>query len=474
LIRRTWLLLPLLPVLACASLPFRAKPVWEQPPPPVKDAPVVPLEALHRAELENGLRILVLEDHRLPRMALTLTVRRGEASLPPSQAGLASFTAEVMKRGAGQRDALALASAVDEIGATLGVSAGWDSMGVGVAGLSRDEERLFSILSDVALRPRFDPREAQRARSERLNQLQAAQDDPATLVSWYGAKALYPGHRYGAPAEGTPESVARFDAAQARDLHRRYFVPNDAILAAVGDVDADELIVRAREAFGGWPRGEVVTPGEPPPPQVPAERRVVVVDRPELVQARVLIAHEGIARSDRDRVAAGLLNSVLGGSGFSSRLMARVRSEAGLTYSVGSGFSLRRAPGPFVVSTFTRVPEVRRVIDLLLSELDRARSHPPAESELAPARTLAVGEFLLGLETSEAVMASLVELDVYGLPQDGLDTYRARVRAVSEQEIAALAPRLLHPERAGIVLVGPAAQLTPQLEGLGQVQVIQP
>jgi predicted Zn-dependent peptidase len=114
------------------------------------------------------------------------------------------------------------------------------------------------------------------------------------------------------------------------------------------------------------------------------------------------------------------------------------------------------------------------MVDLLLGELERFRSQPPAEDELAPARTLAVGEFSLGLETSEAVLASLVELDVYGLPEDGLDTYRGRVRGVSEQEIAALSQRLLHPDRTVIVLVGPAQQLTPQLEGLGPVEVVQP
>ena len=249
-------------------------------------------------------------------------------------------------------------------------------------------------------------------------------------------------------------------------------MPNDAVLAAVGDVEADEVIARAKKIFGAWPRGPVVPPGDPPPAQVPPMRRVVVVDRPELVQTRILIAHEGIARSDPDRVAAGLLNSVVGGSGFSSRLMARVRSEAGLTYSVGSGFSLRRSPGPFVVSTFTRVPEVRRATDLLLSELERARSQPPDEAELAPARTLAVGEFSLGLETSEAVMASLVELDVYSLPEDGSTPTRAGA-PVSEGEIAALAERLLHPERSVIVLVGPARPDTPA-RGPRPVEGVQP
>ena len=317
----------------------------------------------------------------------------------------------------------------------------------------------------MVLQPRFDSREALRARSERLAQLESAKDDPATLVSWHAARALYPGHRYGAPRRGNTRERRALRRRPGARPARRFFVPNDAVLAAVGDVEADEVIARARQAFGAWPRGPVVPPGDPPPAQVPPERRVVVVDRPELVQARVLIAHEGIARTDPDRVAAGLLNSVVGGSGFSSRLMARVRSEAGLTYSVGSGFSLRRSPGPFVVSTFTRVPEVRRTIDLLLSELERARNQPPDEAELAPARTLAVGEFSLGLETSEAVMASLVELDVYGLPEDGLDTYRGRVRAVSEGEIAALAERAAAPraqrDRAG----GPREGADPAARG---------
>lgn len=465
--RRGWLLLPWF--LACAGVP-----VWDQPPPPVIDAPVVQPGALHRAELGNGLRILVLEDHRLPRVAFTLTLRHGEASLPTEQAGLASLTAELLKRGAGARDALALASATDELGATLGAGAGWDSIGVGVTGLSRDEDILLEILADVVLRPRLDPRDALRARSERLAQLEGAKDDPATLLSWTAASALYPGHRFGAPADGTPESVAGFDAKVARNLHRKFFVPNDAVLAVVGDVETAEVLARVQAAFGAWPRGSVQGPGEPPPAQVPPERRVIIVDQPDLVQARVLIAHEGIARGDPDRVAAGLLNSVVGGSGFSSRLMASVRSEAGLTYSVSSGFSLRRAPGPFVVSTFTRVPEVRRVIDLLLGELERARSEPPSESELVSARSLAVGEFALGLETSGAVMSSLVDLDVYALPEDSLDTYRARVRATTAEQTAALAQRLFHPERTLIVLVGPAADLTPQLAGLGPVAVIQP
>jgi predicted Zn-dependent peptidase len=459
--------------LGCTA-PFAHTPAWKLPPPETPDRQVVQAANLHRLELDNGLRILVLEDHRVPRVSLGVTVRRGEAINDPSMAGLAPFTAEVMKRGAGDRDALALARSVDEIGAGLAVSAGWDSVTVRVSGLSRDLDRLLEVLADVVLRPTFAGAEARKARRQTLSSLEKAKDDPATLAGWYTARAVFGGHRFGLPQRGTPETVRTLDAGSARAFHERVFMPNNAVLSAVGDVDADALLSRVGAAFGAWRAGTVPEPGTPPPAPAPGARRIVVVDRPDLGQARIAIAHEGIARDDPDRVPAGLMNSVLGGSGFSSRLMKSVRAEAGLTYGVGSGFAMHRQPGSFRVSTFTRAPEARRVVDLLLAELERAREEPPTEAELEAARTLAVGRFALSLETSEAVMSALVELDIYGLPGDSLDTYRSRVRSVDAEDTARMANRLLHPERAAIVLVGPAEVLTPLLEGLGPVEVVTP
>src|SRR5690606_12032078 len=131
-------------------------------------------------------------------------------------------------------------------------------------------------------------------------------------------------------------------------------------------------------------------------------------------------------------------------------------------------------PGPFAVSTFTHVPEVRAALDLLLAELERGRAQPPGEEELAWARTLAVGRFSMGLESSASVVSALVDLDVYGLPQDSLDTYRSRVRRTSAEEVAEAAAAHLHPERAAIVLVGPAAALESLVADLGPVEVVTP
>ena len=455
--------------LGCAS-----KPAWELPPPLPIDAPVVQGDALTRTELANGLEVLVLEDLRIPRVALSFSVRRGEAMVDPKRAGLASFTAELMKRGAGDRDALALATAVDEIGAGLSVSAGWDSMTVSVSGLSRDLPLLMEILGDVVLRPTFDRREAVRARTETLAAIEKAKDAPSTLASWYTYQALFEGHRYGIPAGGNTRTVAGLDDAAARRFHGEVFVPNNAIFAASGDVQAESMIELANRVFGAMPPAEVPAAGPAPTLPAPAATKILIVDRPDLEQAQIRVAHDGMARTDPDRVAVNIMNSTLGGSGFSSRLMKSVRSDAGLTYGVHSGFAMRRQPSLFVISTFTRVAEVRTVVDLLLAELERMRAEPPTESELEQARTLATGSFSLGLETSDAVIGGLVDLDVHGLPEDALDTYRSRVRALTIDDTAREAQRRLHPDRVAIVLVGPAAQLQPQLDGLGPIEVVKP
>lgn len=451
-----------------------AKPAWELPPPPIRSGPVVDASRLHRAELPNGLRILVFEDDRLPKLALGVLVRSGVSQESLGEAGLATFTAELMGRGAGGRNALELAQVVDDLGASLDTSASWDSLGVTVAGLSRDADTLFAVLADVVRRPRFDPAEADKVRRELLAVLEGQKDSPAALGRNALARALYDGHRFGLPAEGAPESVERLRAPAARAFHARTFTAGDAILFAVGDVKFGELMARAEAAFGDWPHGEPPPVPPPPPSPAPPARQVVVVDRPDLVQAQILVGHDGMARADPDRVAALLMNEVLGGGGFTSRLMTRVRADAGLAYGVYSYFGMRRAPGPFVVSTSTRVPETRRALDIVLAELERAKGETFSAEELESVQRLATGGFVLGLETSVDVTEALVDLDVQGLPADSLDTYRERVARTTLPDIQRAARGRLHPERAAIVAVGPAAVLVPALEGLGPIRVEQP
>lgn len=447
---------------------------WLDPAPPIETGPIVEGDRLHVSRLDNGLRVMVLEDHRLPRFSIGLAVRRGSASESLEDAGLTAFLADLMERGAGERDALALAETVDGLGGAFGVSAGWDTVEVDVSGLSRDLDTLFGVLVDLVRRPRLEPEEAAKVRAETLAALERAKDDPGTLAGWHLARALYGDHRFGRPQSGTPETVAGLDAARARALHEALFVPGNAILYATGELDDADVVARARAAFGDWAPGPVPDAGPPSAAPAPPSRRVVIVDRPDLGQAQILIGHDGLSRSDPERIPAALMNVTLGGGGFSSRLMKVIREREGLAYGVGSGFQLRRAAGPFLVGLATRVPEARRAVDLVLGELEAIRTRPPTADELAHAQTYSAGRFALGLETSGAVLASLVDLEVHGLPLDGLDTYRARVAAVTTGAVAEQARKRIHPERAAIVLVGPAEALEPSLEGLGPIEIVQP
>lgn len=471
-LRASAILLTAAAALSCASLSGHP---WDAPPPETRDAPVVRPGALTRSTLGNGASLIVLEDRSLPRVVLGVTLRRGAGAVAPENAGLARFGTSLMEQGAAGMDALALALAVDEIGASMSVSSGWDHTSVSISGLSRDLDRLVEILVAVVRAPNFDESEAARIRDQQLAGLRQAQDDPGTIAAWQAARALYPAHRYGLPRSGTPESVARLDAAAARKWYEGVFRPDDAIIFASGDVAADDWAKRVDAAFGDWaPRGTPAGGTPAPPNVVPGATRVVVVDKPDLGQARIVVAHGGIARTSEWRLPATLVNNVLGGSGFSSRLMKRIRSDEGLTYGVRSEFSMRSEAGPFAVSTFTRVPEARRVVDLILEGIQGMRENPPSELELATTKSYSVGRFALGLETSESVLASIVSLAVYGLPEDSLDTYRARIRAIDVAETATAAQDLLHPDRCVILVLGPASDLVPQFESLGEVQVVEP
>jgi zinc protease len=468
---RRWVgLAACLGAVACASTP----PAWLQPPPPVREGPVVDASRLHRSALDNGLELVILEDRRVPRAGFAITVRRGAGIVPAEDAGLAVFTAELLERGAGSRDALALARAVDTLGASFSASAGWDSSSVALSGLSRDTEALIAILADVVLRPRFEAGEAARARSELLAAIERSKDEPRSVAGRAFSRLLYPGHRYGLPLEGTPETLGELGAKDVRAFHARVFTPDNAVFSAWGDVDPAELRARVEAAFGGWKRTEPPPPGPPPSRPAPPERRVVVVDFPDRGQAQILIGHGGIAYHDPERLAAILMNADLGRGGFISRLMTRVRADEGLTYGIYSYFALRRQAGPFAISTSTRVPEVRRVIDLVLQTVEEARTEPLSGEAFQRIQTLLAGRFALGLETAASIADALVDLDVQGLPRDSLDTYRSRVAATTETQVASAARRLLHPGRTAIVVVGPAEAIAPQLEGLGPLEILEP
>ena len=449
-------------------------PLWELPPVDSPDRPVVPSNGLHRWELKNGLEVIFLEDHRLPFVELGVTIKVGAASESIEEAGLAVFTADLIEKGAGDLGALELSEKLETLGATFGVSASWDSSTVSTTGLARDFSTLIDVLGDLVLRPKLSSDEARRAREELLALLEREKDDPGSLASRAFLSALYNAHRYSAPLSGVSNSIKNFTEDNAREFHDRFFRPSNAIFFATGKIKPKVLREKIENIFGSW-KGSV--------PEISADAilppeskmlKIVIIDRPDLSQAQVRIGHQGIGRTDSRRLAASLMNLSFGGAGFSSRLMSRIRGREGLAYGVYSYFTLRRNPGPFVISTATRFSEVRRVVDLVLFEMERLKREPPSGQELASMKSLSTGRFSLRLETSSALLSSLVDLSVYSLPADSLDTFRDRVMKTTEGRVSSVAQSLLRPESLAIAIVGPAKAIRAQLSDLGAVEVFEP
>ena len=431
----------------------------EGAPPTTADEPIYDPDSFRHHRLDNGLATILWEDPSAPTAMLGIRVRRGAGSVDRQHAGLAKLTAALMDRGAGERDAPALTRAVRELSGVLEVNASWDKITVEMEGPADDIDRLVEILADVVMRPHFKDEAAESAVNQLVTRLRNSRNAPRRLQRHFAADLLYPNHRAGLPLEGTEATVSALTSEDARGFHSEIFVPNNALFFAAGAFDADELLTLVTEAFDGWAPGPMPPAAPPHPSPVPDARRVLIVDRPGLVKStRVSLAHDGIPRQSPDRGAAHLLNEVI---------------ELSAIFMVRGESRMYRGGGTYSLAAVTHSNKVRRVVDLLLAELERVRKQPIAEPELEQARTEVLARFARSLAPRYGVFSALIELDNYEMPEDSLAMYRSRTRAITAEDLEQYARRLLHPDRAAIVLIGPAEILLPQLDGLGPVEVVQ-
>jgi len=425
-----------------------------------------------RAELENGVRILVARRPRVPLVTLEFLFPAGGQYDPPGFPGLASLHGELLDEGAAGRSALEVAAEVEALGGALDSGAGWNMAFVEAGVLARHLGAGLELLADLLRSPTFAEEEVERLRQERLADLLRRRDFPRALADQCLAAAIYGDGPYGRPLIGTAESVAAIDRRAVVDFYRRHAVPRGTILIATGDLDPGEVIARAGELVGEWSSG--------PPPQRPelAPRpldgvEVHLVDRPGAAQTELQLGHAGVSRTDPDFHRLLLLNALFGGK-FTSRINLNLRERHGYTYSVHSYFTRRQGPGPFVVRTAVATEVTGAAARELLFEMRRIREEPVTEEELEETRDYVVGVFPYTLQTLDGVARRLEALAVHRLPDDYYEHYPEELLHVTREELLEAARRRLHPERLAVVAVGPAAALRPQLEELGPVTVHTP
>lgn len=452
-------------VLLCAAPAAAQAPGWpsERPPAPLpaRRADFPPYEV---RTLTNGLQVVVVLHHEQPAVSMRLLVRAGSVSDPRDKPGVATLTAALLDQGTTSRTAQQIADTIDYIGGGLGTGAGSDLSFVNVIVMKDSFELAMGLLAEIVRRPAFAPEEIERQRQQILSGLKVSYEDPDYVAGMVFDRLVYGFHPYGRPENGTPESIARITRADLQAFHQAYFAPNNAILAIVGDVTAEEAFKGAEKAFGDWPRQEIAAPSLPDPPQ--PTRRVIVVDRPGAVQTEIRAGHLGVPRKHVDFMALNLAIKILGGEG-SNRLHRVLRSERGLTYAASADMNTLKHTGDFMADTETRSEATAQALRLTIEEfwrLQRERVHP---RELGDAQAYLAGSFPLTIETPDAIAMQVLNVLFYGLDLEELETFRERVNAVTVDDIQRVARAYLKPDRLSIVLVGDASRFVDELRGVG-------
>jgi predicted Zn-dependent peptidase len=364
------------------------------------------LPQIQKRQFANGLPVWIVELHEVPVVQADLIVESGAADDPQGEEGLASLAADMLDEGAGTRDALALADAIDFLGAELTTGASFNSTAVRLhVPVARLGEAL-PLMADVALRPTFPERELERLRKERLTALQQARDEPESIVESAFARVVFGAHRYGTGAAGTSATIRGLTLEDLRGFHARAFRPSNATLLVVGDVTPDAVVPMLERAFGSWDHGAHGEHGESPrdpralrgdrprdpraprgelpaPPQLKA-RRLVLVDKPGAAQSQIRIGWVGVPRSTPDYFAIQVLNTILGGA-FTSRLNQNLREQHGYSYGAFSAFDMRRAAGPFFAGAGVQTDKTAEALREFFKELNGILAPIPAD-ELAKAK----------------------------------------------------------------------------------------
>jgi zinc protease len=414
--------------------------------------------------LANGLQVVAVSHHEQPAVSLLLIVRAGGARDPEGKSGVATLAAALLDQGTATKSAEQIADSIDSIGGLIGTGATSDMTTITAVVMKDSLAFGLDTVSDLARNPAFSPEELERQRQQMLSGLKVGYEDPDYIAGLVFDRLVYGFHPYGRPDSGTPESIASITRQDLVAFHKSWFGANNAILAVVGDVTAQEAFAGAERAFGSWGKAPITASQHPEPP--PSARRVVVIDRPDAVQTEIRVGNVGLPRKHKDFLALELAINILGGEG-GNRLHRVLRSDRGLTYGASADVNALNESGNIVADTDTRSETTGEALRLIVEEFWRLRRQRVRDEELADAKAYLTGSFPLTIETPSNIAKQVLNAVFYGLDLAELQTYRERVNAITPDDIQRVAGEYLRPDRLSIVLVGNASVFAKQLPGAG-------
>jgi predicted Zn-dependent peptidase len=463
------------------SMPVVAQSAPDRSKPPALGAPPrLNLPEIQKRTLSNGLAVWLVESHEVPLVQINLLLKAGAGDDPVGKFGLASLAAAMLDEGAGSRNALDLADAVDFLGASLVTTSSFDASAVRLnVPVSRLEDAL-PLMADVALRPTFPDAELNRLRQERLTALLQAKDDPASVAPLAFARVVFGAtHRYGTGITGTEATLKGFTVQDLKSFHASMYQPGNAVLVVVGDVKADAIVPRLETQFGSWKGTSPATglgAGTPrkPVPQASqvAQGQITIVDMPGAAQSQIRIGWVGVPRSTPDYFTIEVLNTILGGS-FTSRLNQNLREEHQYSYGASSRFDMRLSAGAFQAGAGVQTDKTSEALREFFNELNGILK-PVGADELTKAKNYVALSFPSEFETSGDLSSKMEEMIVYTLPDRYFGQYVDNIQAVTSAAVQKVAETHIQPKRFAVVVVGDRKVIEPGIRALnlGPVRVM--
>jgi predicted Zn-dependent peptidase len=441
-------------------------------PPKLGPPPSLSLPAIHHFKLFNGLPVVLMEKSQVLLVQIDLVMRAGSAMEAADKTGLASLTANMLDKGAGSRDALQLADAIDFLGANFSAGAGPHTTVVSINTPLAKLDSALALFADVALRPTFPDAELERLRKERLTTLLQWHDRPSSIASVLFNRTLYSdNHPYGRPSLGNEKSLRAFTTADLKNFHGKHFLANNATLIVVGAVSVPSIQGKLESAFGAWKPGVIATATWPGIQQV-EKRQIYLVDKPGAAQTEIRIGRIGVPRKTEDYYAITVMNTILGGS-FTSRLNQNLREQHGYSYGARSSFSFRPLPGPFLAGAAVQTDATDKALTEFMKELQRILE-PVSEDELARGRNYVALSYPADFQGIDQIAGNLQELVTYDLPDDYFNNYIGRILAVTKEDVQRVAQKYIDPAKSAIILVGDRAKIEKGVRALnlGPIQLL--
>jgi zinc protease len=422
--------------------------------------------AFERGELPNGARLIVCRIPKLPLATLMAVIDAGSGRDPAGLEGTARLTAKLLIEGTREHTGGELAQAFEGIGTSLDTGADWDSAIARVTFLTEHLDAVTALVGEVLAGPTFPERELQRLKSERIADLLQIESEPRGLADEAFESFLYTqDSRFSIPSGGSKTSVSAIGIDDVRHFHAAAHKPRNTTLIVAGDVGFEDVHKQLSHRLSEWV-GESNAPGARPNALAGAERRIKLIEKLDAPQSEIRVGHFGLPRRHPDYFPVVVMNAILGGL-FGSRINLNLREAHGYTYGASSYFDWRRDIGPFVISTAVATEVTGAALKEILLEIDKIRDEPVAESELSLAKDYLDGVFPIRYETTAAVASALANLVTQDLEDAYFDTYRARIRDVTRDDVLSAARQHLHPERLQTLVVGNVAAIRDQVANLG-------